>query len=218
MADKNTRHQAPNNTTVVDIAGGKKGVSRKKAVKDRESKKKSKLPLFIFILVLVLLLAAFITAHFFFDLFGWKEPMFDMMHHLDPNYSEIADRESALDDRESKLEQRELSLTERESAIVVKELQVSTRETELAQLEKSRTPVYRPPINDSDREYMEGIAKIYAGMEPEKAASVMVNLYSVEDMAAIIYFMSTSKAAGILECVTPALAAQITDQLINVHS
>ncbi|NLB28868.1 MAG: hypothetical protein GX823_01360 [Clostridiales bacterium] len=65
---------------------------------------------------------------------------------------------------------------------------------------------------------MEGIAKLYAAMEPENAADVIVNLYSLEDMAAIIHFMSASKAAGILECLTPQLAAQITDQLINTYS
>ena len=218
MADRNAKNRTPDNTTVVDIAGGKKGVSRKKAEKNgKDKKKKSKLPLFIFIVVPILLLAAFLTAHFYLDFFGWKEPMFDMIHHLDPNFTELADREAALSDGEAKLEQRETALSERENSIAAKDLQLQTRESELLKAEKARVPVYRPPVNDSDKEYMESISKIYAGMEPEKAAEVMVNLYSVEDMAAIIYFMSTSKAATILEFMTPKLAAQITDQLINTY-
>ena len=218
MADKNARLQTPDNTTVVDISGGKKGVSKRTLDREKKPKKKKrKLPLIIFILVLLILIAAFLTAHLYFDLFGWKEPMFEIMHRFDPGYVEIADREVAVTERELALEQLELTLSEREDAIIVKELQLQKRNTELNDLEKSRVPVYRPPINESDREYMESVAKIYAGMEPENAASVMGNLYSIEDMAAIIYFMSTSKAAAILECMTPQRAAQITDQLINVY-
>ena len=218
MADKNAKNPAPDNTTVVDISGGKKGVSKKKAERAKSGKKKKrKLPLLIIIFVLVLLIAAFLTAHLYFDFFGWKAPMFEIMHHLDPEYTELTDRESTLTDRETNAEQRELALAERESSLTTRELQLGQREANLAQSEKARVPVYRPPINDSDREYMESISKIYAGMEPANAASIMVKLYSVEDMAAIIYFMSTSKAAAILENVAPELAAQITDQLINTY-
>ena len=219
MADKNARNQAPDYTTVVDISGGKKGVSKKQVdkVKTPKKKRKKKLLLFIIIFVLLVLIAAFLTAHLYFDFFGWKEPMFEIMHNLDPDYKDIGDREAALIDKESDLEQQELALTEREDAVLLKELANNKRETELNDLEKSRVPVYRPPINETDREYMEGIAKIYANMEPENAASVMNNLYTLEDMAGIIYFMSAAKAAAILECMTPSRAAQITDHLINVY-
>ena len=218
MADKNARNPSPDNTTVIDISGGKKEVTKKTAEKGaKDKKKKSKLPVVIFVFIL-LLLVAFLTAHFYLDLFGWKESMFDTMHNLDPKYSEFIDREAALTSKEASIEQREIALVDKETSLSTREQQLTQREKELAQTEKSRVPVYRPPINDSDREYMESIAKIYASMEPENAASVMVNLYSTEDMAAIIYFMSTSKAAAILECLTPALAAQITDQLINTYS
>lgn len=218
MADKNAKKLAHDNTTVVDIAGGKKSAAKKKPEKKKGEKRKSKLPLVIFIICLILVIAAFLFSHFYYDLFGWKAPMFDLMHHLDPDFVEIVDREATLEARAETLNALEASLNEREDSLNEWELRLSRFDEELKRTEKSRTPVYRPPINDSDREYMTGIAKIYAGMEPENAAEVMVNLYSVEDMAAIVYFMSSSKAASILECMNPSLAAQITDQLLNTYS
>lgn len=217
MADKKAKNPAPNNTTVVDISGGKKGVSKKKAQK-KANKKRRKLPLLIFLILMILLVAAFLFLHFYYDMFEWKAPMYDLMHHLDPDFVELVDREAAIAPREAALDQREAELDEREVSLNLWQMELQSREEELKQSEKLRKPVYRPPINDTDKEYMTGIAKIYAGMEPQNAAEVMVNLYSVEDMAAIVYFMSSAKAAAILECVNPELAAQITDQLLNVYS
>ncbi|NLB29825.1 MAG: hypothetical protein GX823_06370, partial [Clostridiales bacterium] len=148
MADKNANPPLPGNTT-----DGKKGVGEK-AVNKRDKKGKGKLLLFIFIVVLILLIAAFLTAHLYFDLFGWKAPMFQLMHRLDPVYVELEDREATLVVGETALGEREAAVEERENSLTIKELQIQKREEELLQMEKNRVPVYRPPVNETDREYM----------------------------------------------------------------
>lgn len=196
---------------VVDISTG----DAIEADGKKKKRKKSKVApfLILFFVILALLTVTYVT--FYFNFWNVRTTVFTFVHGLDPDYRAIELREQELEVWEEKLEAlNSQSITER-NELASLEAQLKEKEAYLANQEASRKPIYRPPVNEEDALYMQGIGKIYSSMEPENAAEIMTRLYTIQDMAAIIYYMSQASAGAIMECMDPDTAAAITDRLLN---
>lgn len=196
--------------TIVDISGEQQQseAGGKNAPKKKRKRKKGKLILVCAIILLLTLAAGFVFVVLQFNPFEMRTAVFGFIHNLDPDYKAVYLLEASVTERETALNTREATLDSLQETL-------SKREADIVAAESSTTPVYRPPVNEDDVIYMQNIGKIYAAMEPGNAANIMVKLYSVEDMAAIIYYMKQSSAAAILELMEPSVAAQITDKLLH---
>lgn len=215
MAERNTaeKKKKPDSGVVVDISADAAGGKGKKGKKPK--KKKSKLGLMITVFILVLALAATGYVIFRNDFWGVRTAVFTFVHNLDPEYKELTEWEATLTTKEETLTLREQEVDTAQTDLDAYSTELDEREKYLADLEASRVPVYRPPINEDDVVYMQNIGKIYAAMEAKNAADIMVRLYSIEDMAAIIYYMEQTSAAAVLEQMKAEIAADITDQLLR---
>lgn len=181
-------------------------------VKKSKSGKSKKI---IILLMLIFFVAAFAFVTMFFDLFGVRTGLFAFLHSLDPEYRNLEMYEVELDIKEANLDEREQKLIENEQKLVEREAALAKAEAELKTQGTQNVPIYRGIISDQDLADMKSISKIYASMPAESAAEIMASLYTVEDMAAIIYYMSESNAASILQVMEVWLAAQITDLLLH---
>lgn len=219
MAESNTaeKRNAQASDTVVDISGEKKVVKKKKPVKKKGGKK----VVLILILFLMLLAIGLTFAVFRFDLFGIRAGFFEFAHNLDPEYRATAIREAQLDEQQTALDELQATLDERQDSLDTRQQQLDEAEKALKnaqenlKTEQIRTPIYRPPVNDEDVAYMKNIGSIYSSMDPENAADILARLYTIEDMAAILYYMPQSNAAAIMELMDHDIAAEITDRLLN---
>lgn len=219
MAEANAAEKKKNGNgaTVVSISNGDKTAHPEangtKAEKKKRKKKGGKGILFV--IMLLLLAIAFVVATFIFDLFGLRTQFFSFVHGLDPEYRSVEVFKYELDEREKQLNELEASLAAQQQQLAEYSEELAEQEAYITDLELSSNPVYRPPVNEEDQAYMQNIGKIYAAMDAEAAAKIMVKLYSIEDMAAIIYYMPQAGAAAILEQMDAGTAADITDQLLH---
>lgn len=210
------KRKMPEGAVIVDISSDEGAAGPEKIrKKDKKKRKNSKLKIFLVLLILFLALASAVFIIMKFDFFGARAAFFQFVHNLDPEYQALSDMRQSLEEWEGNLTQIQEDLYARDQALDDMETGLLAREKELAEQEAGSNPVYRPPVNDEDVAYMKNIGKIYAEMEPKNAADIMAKLYSVEDMAAIIYYMPQTGAASILELMDAKVAAQITDKLLH---
>ena len=185
-------------------------------------------------LIIALLLAGSFGAAVYFDVFSaraitsdlLKDPLLKVVIWLDPTFSTVDERmrnEAEARDRrlttlEEKLEERIEELLQRESRADTREQQLDRRAIELNNREEQiiamyeRTvPLYRRDMTIQEREDMETYARTFTQMAPEAAAQILVGTGSVDDVAAILYFMSERNAAAILAAFHPDYASAVTN-------
>lgn len=217
MAGSNAAEKnKPKSAVIVDISGEGGNSSKDSASGNRKKKKKGgSIKLFIFLILFFVALVCSAVVIYINDFFAVQTTIIEIAHSIDPEYRGITEKEAELNLRDEKQEALQAKLDAEEKRLATLEQELAKKEQDVAILERSKTPVYRPPINEDDVVYMQNIGKIYGAMEPANAAKAMAELRSVEDMAAIIYFMSQKNAAAVLELMDPKIAALITEQLLH---
>ncbi|NLT57776.1 MAG: hypothetical protein GXX99_02300 [Clostridiales bacterium] len=195
---------------------GKKG--RKKADKKRARGDKKGRRGFWGLLALVVLIffaAGFLVASVKKDLGGVRSKLIETVNLLDPAYADLVAREQQVELLEAGLATREQQVALLEEALNARALLLDEREAAALSRELERLPIYRRNLDEDKQEEIRALGKTYANMDAEKAASIMGELYNVEDMATILYYMSSRSAAAVLEQMDQKLAAQITDELLK---
>jgi len=202
------------------------------------AKKKSAKPKLIIIAVLLLLIGGFVAA-LIFNLFGIRaivsgvvqEPVINAVAWLDPEFSTVEEtlrqsndeRVAELDKREEELNKREEEITVREGNANEREVQLDKRRDALDKREESlkqeqqaaKEPAYRRELTEDEIESLQSLSRSYANMAPEAAAKILAELHKPEDAAVIIYHMSERGAAAVLAAMETALAARITEMLLQ---
>lgn len=169
----------------------------------------------VVIITLLIIIAALIFVIFKFNVFGMRDGFFSFLHSLDPDYVAVEQLEVQLNDKELELQERETKLAHDEAALAKQAEELTKKETQLSSTERETEPIYRGLISEQDLEDMKSLSKIFSSMSAESAASILSSLYTVEDMTAIIYFMSESSAASIMQVLDVELAAEITNALLH---
>ena len=164
----------------------------------------------------------------------WLDPQFTSVNKVLVNRSEerekeLSKREAGLDERETKIEAREETLDEREivinareTAVVSSEAQIKKRSDELDKREAvlndqelEQIPIYLREMTEQERADKVSLSRSYGNMAPETAADILSKLSDLQNVAAILYFMSERNAAAILSEMEPVFAARITEILLK---
>lgn len=164
---------------------------------------------------LILAVAGFLVISLMYNLFSVRDSLLKTAYSMDPDFvaagqlrDQLAQKETELADRESKVSAEEQRLAELKKKL-------DERKKELDQRERESIPIYRRPMTEDELGDMKSIGKIYAEMQPEDAAAILISLYSTEDMAAVLYHMSEKSSAAILSAMDTTVAAEITDMLLH---
>lgn len=200
--------------------------------------KKGNLLLKILIFVIpIVLIAAFILM-VFLNLFGLRgvmggvftDPLIDTVIWFNPDFSSIEKtirdagdrraagldaREAAIAERESQVDGIYADLDEREAQLERRSAALDRREQNLEIEAPPDLPVYERTLTEEEIANLQSLSRTYGNMDPEAAANIMAELYSLEDMATILFYMTERKAAPILEAMDPELAARVTELLIG---
>jgi flagellar motility protein MotE (MotC chaperone) len=134
---------------------------------------------------------------------------------MDPEYVAAEQLHDQLNQRETELEERESKVAKEKERLAELEKKLDDREKELDRKEWESVPIYRRPMTDEELEDMKSIGEIYARMQPADAAAILASLYSIDDMAAILYYMSEESSSAILAAMDRTVAAEITDELLH---
>ena len=173
-----------------------------------------------------------------------KEPFLAAVTWLDPEYTSVYDemkekndkRVKALDEREAALDQREKELNAEADSVraelETRKTEAATREQELSErtalLDKreaafkqqqedqalATAPALERELTETEIAYFQSLSRTYSNMSPENAARVLEEIYSPEDAALIIHYMSERGAAAIFDVMDVNLAARLTEILL----
>ena len=216
---------APNPQTPEAAGKGRKGRKGKKG-KNKLSKPRRRLILLIIVIGAVALLAAAVVLEvFFLNWFGTRDLLISGVTSLDPDFARekrnleartmaLDEFESELDRREIEMELRELEVTQLESRLETRRVELDIIERGLIDWENRLLPIYRRNITPELQEEMESISRMYTQMSPEKAAEILFELDDIQDVVAILYYMTERNASAILAVIEPEQAARITELLI----
>jgi flagellar motility protein MotE (MotC chaperone) len=194
-----------------EINGGDKKTSK--------SKKKGGVSGLIVLLVLIVIAGGGLYVIVHFNLFNARGIIVDTVLatalKIDPEY--VSYKEDALRLETALKEADDLKAQyEKELELLDQEREEIAAEAENNQ-ELDKIPFYLRNLNEDELAEMENLGKIYAAMLPETAADIMPRLYSVRDMASIVFFMKPDSAAALLSAMDASLAADITEELITVE-
>ncbi|MDR1217143.1 MAG: hypothetical protein LBJ99_00995 [Oscillospiraceae bacterium] len=169
-------------------------------------------------LLLMAVLGAFVFVVIQFNQWGIRTAFIGAVDSLDPQYVALTSFEAELDERSAELDAREQGAAEEDERLDALRQELERREGELQVDEGDaavETPGYWLRLSPQDMEAMESLAKTYAAMDAVAAAEIMAGLYSVRDMAAILYHMAEKSAAPILEAMDRQLASRVTQELLR---
>jgi flagellar motility protein MotE (MotC chaperone) len=169
-------------------------------------------------LLLLAVLGAFVFVVIQFDQWGIRTSFIGAVDSLDPQYRALTRREAELAEKSGALDARELEAAEEDERLAVLRQELERREGELkveAGSGETESSGYWLRLSPQDTEAMESLAKTYAAMDAAAAAEIMAGLYSVRDMAAILYHMAERSAAPILEAMDRQMAARVTQELLR---
>ncbi len=177
----------------------------------RRRKRKVLLSLFLILLIIAGVIAAFYytgVIKSLFELIGFEKPMavlsgIEQEQRFQSWQKELEDWEFQLDKREQELEDEKKALSEREVAVAQREEEYKTFSALLKETDEERLAV------------LERLGGIYDKMDVTKAVGIIEEMYSVDEMAIIIYYMSDSTAASVLAEMTPSIAREIVSMMIG---
>ena len=194
--------------------------------------------------VIVVTAAAFCYFAVTSDILGARSLFIEWAIGLDPGHElrvmdarieTIANMEADVANRERLMEARDISLTERDAALDAREGALNTRESaiyqeelridarrvdlnaweqDLRERDTVRDVIFRAPMNEAERDDMLALSRIYASMEPQTAAEILLELEDPEEAAAILYFMTERGVSAILAVMETADAARLTEILL----
>ena len=220
---------------------GKKGkgkASKGKTPKGEKKKGRKILLILIIVLVVLILIAAFCTV-VYLNWWGMGDTVLNPISDwlvgvvvwLNPEFRSISqEMRAANEERKQELKELSEELGTREEEVAAREDVASTREVQLdrrgatldrqeAQLkqqqEQAQPPAFQRDLTEQERADLESLSRTYAQMAPEAAARIIFELYRPEDITTILYFMVERNRAAILSEMPPALAALITEYMID---
>ncbi|MDR1117661.1 MAG: hypothetical protein LBL09_05380 [Oscillospiraceae bacterium] len=184
---------------------------------DNEIKKKKQGGIAGLIVILILIMAAvgFLVLSVNLNLGGVRDKLIDIVCSFDPEYQDYKLLVRSVNSQQEKLVERENKAEKEEERLAALKKELEDWRTELDSKDYRRTPIYRRLLNQTDIDDMKSLSKTYSLMAPADAAERLAELYEVEDMAAIIYYMSEAGAAAILSAMDAGLAADITQALLS---
>jgi flagellar motility protein MotE (MotC chaperone) len=182
----------------------------KAANKKRGKALKVVLPIFF-----VLILIGFVTVSLLYNLFSARDLFFKTVYGMDPDYVAVEALEEQLALREAQLDERESKVLSDEERLNGLKEELDEREDELKRRELESLPIYHQPMTEEALADLKAISGIYEQMQPTDAASILASLYSIDDMAAILYYMSEESSAAILSSMDRTIAVEITDTLLH---
>jgi flagellar motility protein MotE (MotC chaperone) len=191
--------------------------SKKRAPQRRQENKKSRAGLIAVIAAagVVVLAVAFAVLVAAIDLFGLREGAILAVVRLDPEFAALETRQTELDGRESALASREADLELTQARLDSEREELELREQELYSAAEALIPLYRQPMSPQDLADMQALAATYQAMSPSSAADILSRLYTTDDVAAILYYMTGKATAAVLSEMEPELAAEITEVLLS---
>ena len=181
----------------------------------KKPKKRGGIIKLIILIVFIIAAAAFLFLSIRFDIGGVRTKMIEAVNLLDPNYAQRVEILETLEQREAELIEREENAVQEEQRLAELEEELFLFQDELYSDQADRIPIYRRRMNEKDLADMVSISLTYAKMDPVAAAEIMSSLETVEDMAAVIYYMNESNAAAIMSEMDSSIAAEITVLLLR---
>ncbi len=177
----------------------------------RRRKRKVLLSLFLILLIIAGVVAAFYytgVIKSLFELIGFEKPMavmstIEQEQRFQSWQKELEDWEFQLDKRELELEEEKKALSEREVAVASREENVKSFSAILTETDEERISV------------LERLGGIYDKMDVASAVAIIEKMYTVDEMAIIIYYMSDATAAAVLAEMTPSIATEIISMMIG---
>ncbi|MDR0906226.1 MAG: hypothetical protein LBN00_08660 [Oscillospiraceae bacterium] len=169
------------------------------------------IPLIIGVVVIV----AFVFLSIQFDVFGTRTIFINWACSLDPEYGDLFDRVSEIEYQITDIEDREAEIDYQWELLAEEREELALWEQDIYAEINGRTPLWRNPMSDQDLADMKNLAKIYGSMAAADAADIMAQLYSTDEMAAILYYMPTKKAANVLTAMDHDLSASVTEILMS---
>jgi flagellar motility protein MotE (MotC chaperone) len=143
------------------------------------------------------------------------------------NSTVLVDKQTELDKKQAELDQRETDLNTRETALKEKESALTSTSTTDSTSTSSTTTSSTDIQSSTDFESMlkalsdeklteiKKLATIYSKMDAAAAATVMEGMYSNDDIALIVYYMTPASAASVLAKMNATLAASITTLVVR---
>jgi flagellar motility protein MotE (MotC chaperone) len=194
--------------------------SKKRTSQSRQEMKKNKksrvgLIAAIAVAGVVALAVAFAVLVAAVDLFGLREGAILAVVGLDPEFVALETRQTELDGRESAITSREADLELAQARLNTELKELELREQELYSAAGALVPLYRQPMSPQDLADMQALAATYQAMSPSSAADILSRLYTTDDVAAILYYMTGKATAAVLSEMEPELAAEITEVLLS---
>jgi len=185
-------------------------------------------------LIIALLLVGSFGAAVYFNVFSARaitadlvnDPLLRVIIWLDPSFSTVDERmreeadardrrlsalEEKLNERIAEVEQRESRADTREQQLDRWAIELNNREEQIIAMYERTIPLYRRDMTDQERDDMISYARTFTQMSPEDAAEILVRIGSVENTAAILYFMGERNAAAIMAALHPDYAAAVTN-------
>lgn len=196
-------------------AGGMQEIMAEIAKKESEKKKKGKVFKVVLPLLLVLIVMGTLVVMVIFNLFALQDKLFDFVYSLDPDYQSVEALNAELAKKDAGLKERELKVTQTEERLQKLKKELDERKKELDEQEIANRPIYLRPLTEEELKNMKSISKVYSEMNPADAAEILASLYSIDDMAAILYYMAEDSSAAILAVMDRAIAVEITDALLH---
>lgn len=194
-----------------NIAAG----NQSKPEKKKKEKKKGGIGGIIFLFLLVLLLVAALVLSVYFDWLSLRTRIIGTLSSLDPEYVAVETLKGELDTLQAQLASREAKIESEEARLEGLKAELDERERGIEEDEYTALPAFRGTLTDEKLSEFRSLGKVYSAMDPESAAGIMSELYSISDMATIVYYMNSSSAAAVLQALDSDTAAQITMEILR---
>lgn len=197
------------------VALEKKGASEV-ALKDKPAKKpKKKKGGIIFALLLIVLLGAAV-AMYMMNLLNVKTYVVNFFITQDAQYQQIMAKNNQLADQLNKelsaLDARTLELDGREETIASKEASIEKQQAKLKE-DKAAFDEERAAYDEGVIERAQ-VVTIINNLDASKAAKMLEEYRSLDEVARILSELTPAKASAIIEKFSAAVAAQVTEQML----
>lgn len=192
------------------------GKKKKRPKKEKRRRRRGGLILLIALVVLVVAAGVFLYLTVVNDWGGVRTSALTLVNRLDPQFRHLEEQKIAeYNAAKAQLESDQAQLLLDQQALEKRLSEVGRRETAVSQAEADLQPLYRRNLSEEKLDEIKRTGKIYENMDPQVAAGIMSRLYDESYMAAILYYMSASKAADVMSQMPADLAARVTTELLK---
>lgn len=178
--------------------------------------KKIKASFAVIAILLIATVAALAVMIVTKNLFGGRDVILDFLTSKDPSYVTLQEWKNSLEALQEELTSREESLIKKEAVLVEEKAELEAKAEAIKNEEIiSSFELYVESLSDERISQFVQLGTIYSNMDTKQAAAAISEIGSEIDMAIVIYYMKPEYSAGVLDCMDPELAAQITESLLK---